>query len=107
MQTTRQLTFAVWIKPNSIPREFPVILSKGGNEEPNAYGGYEFLLNANGDNDLIFTSGRYQVITRHANGKWINRHIGEWIHVAFTMDVAANTVQFYVNGQPTGDTTCR
>ena len=52
MQQTRQLTFAVWIKPSSIPHEFPVLLSKGGNQPGGAYGGYEFLLNANGDNDL-------------------------------------------------------
>lgn len=104
MQQTRQLSFAVWIKPNSIPNEFPVLLSKGGNEPGGAYGGYEFLLNANGDNDLLFVSGGCNITTSGANGRWINNHIGEWIHVAFTIDDKTKVSQFYVNGQPTGDT---
>lgn len=29
MQKIRQLTIAVWIKPASMPTEFPVLLSKG------------------------------------------------------------------------------
>src|ERR1700761_4269255 len=29
MQSTHQLTIAVWIKPHSIPNEFPVIVTKG------------------------------------------------------------------------------
>lgn len=103
MQQTRQLTFAVWIRPNSIPREFPVLLSKGGNEPGGAYGGYEFLLNANGDNDLVFVSGGYEIVTHNANGRWINNHLGEWIHVAFTVDDQTKTAKFYVNGQPTLD----
>lgn len=104
MQQTRQLSFAVWIKPDSIPREFPVLLSKGGNEPVGAYGGYEFLLNANGDNDLLFVSGGCNITTYGANGRWINNHLGEWIHVAFTIDDKTKVAQFYVNGQPTGDT---
>jgi hypothetical protein len=103
MQTTRQLTFAVWIKPNSIPSLFPVLLSKGGNELGGAYGGYEFLLNANGDNDLLFVSGGCEIVTHNANGHWINNHLGEWIHVAFTIDDQTKIAKFYVNGQPTND----
>jgi hypothetical protein len=103
MQKTRQLTFAAWIKPNSIPREFPVILSKGGNQHPGAYGGYELLLNSNGDNDLVFESGNCEIFTREANGRWINNHLGEWIHVAFVIDAKTKTAKFYVNGQPTND----
>lgn len=103
MQQTRQLTFAVWIKPNSIPREFPVLLSKGGNQPDGAYGGYEFLLNANGDNDLAFESGACEIVTHNANGSWINNHIGEWIHVAFTINDITKTAKFYVNGEPTND----
>jgi hypothetical protein len=103
MQQTRQLTFAVWIKPESIPSLFPVLLSKGGNEPGGAYGGYEFLLNANGDNDLVFVSGGCEFVTHNANGRWINNHLGEWIHVAFTIDDHAKIAQFYVNGQPTND----
>lgn len=103
MQQTRELTFTVWIKPNSIPHEFPVLLSKGGNEPGGAYGGYEFLLNANGDNDLVFESGGCEIVTHNANGCWINSHLGEWIHVAFTIDDRTKTARFYVNGQPTND----
>jgi hypothetical protein len=61
------------------------------------------LLNANGDNDITFISGGYGVDTHGANGRWINRHLGEWIHVAFTMDDRTKTAKFYVNGQPTND----
>lgn len=99
MQDTHQLTLALWIKPNSIASEFPVLISKGGNEAPNDFGGYELLLNANGDNDLVFTSGNYEAYTAGAQGTLINQHLGEWIHVAFTIDAAAQTAQFYVNGQ--------
>jgi hypothetical protein len=99
MQDTHQLTLAVWIRPNSIPHEFPVLISKGGNEFPGAYGGYELMLNWNGDNDIIFASGGYEAYTAQANGSLINHHLGEWIHVAFTIDTVAQTAQFYVNGQ--------
>jgi len=100
MQDSRQLTLSIWIKPNSIPREFPVLISKGGNEQPGAYGGYELLLNANGDNDIVFASGSYLAWTDGANGSLVNNHLGEWIHIACTIDTVAQTVQFYVNGQP-------
>jgi serine/threonine protein kinase len=103
MQQTRQLTFAVWIKPTSLSPVFPVLLSKGGNRPGGAYGGYEFLLNAHGDNDLLFVSGGCEFVTRNANGRWINQHLGEWIHVAFTIDDRTKTAQFYINGQPTND----
>lgn len=102
MQQTRQLTVAVWIKPNSISGEYPVILSKGGNEPSRIYGGYELLL-AWGENDLVFDSGGTQIITRGANGRWIKSHLGEWIHVAFVIDDRVKTAKFYVNGQPTND----
>jgi len=103
MQQTHQLTFAIWIKPNSIPPEFPVLLGKGGNNPGGAYGGYEFLLNANGDNDLVFESGGCEMVTHNANGRWINNHLGEWIHVAITINDQTKTAKFYVNGQPTND----
>ena len=103
MQQTRQLTFEAWIKPNSIPHEFPVLLSKGGNQPGGAYGGYEFMLNANADNDLVFVSGGCAIVTHNANGRWINNHLGEWIHVAFTIDDQTKVAKFYINGQSTND----
>jgi hypothetical protein len=102
MQQTRQLTFTVWIKPNSIPSDFPVILSKGGNEPGRIYGGYEFLI-ADGENDLLFVSGGTEFITRGANGRWIKNHLGEWIHIAFVIDGQTKAAKFYVNGEPTND----
>ena len=80
-----------------MPREFPVLLSKGGNNQPDAYGGYEFILNSNGDSDLLFVSGRFQANTR---GGLINPNLGKWIHVAFAIDLESQTAQFYVNGEP-------
>ena len=101
MQQTRQLTMEMWIKPNSIPRVFPVLLSKGGNQPGRAYGGYEFYLNANNDHDLSFQSGSVNYATQDG---WINTHLGEWIHVAFTVNAQTKIGQFYVNGRATGDT---
>src|SRR5207244_10041596 len=68
MQNTHQLTLAVWIKPNSVHYEFPVIISKGGFNTPGANGGYELTLNANGDNDVAFYSGLFIADTHGANG---------------------------------------
>ena len=103
MQQTRQLTIALWIKPKFLPREFPVLLSKGGNSPNGAYGGYELVLNANGDNDIMFVSGKRGSSTFGANGRWINKHLGEWIHVVCTVDDRMKTQKFYVNGRPTND----
>ena len=97
MAQTHQLSYCEWINVTSIPWEFPELLSKGGNHQPNAYGGYEFVLNINGDSDLLFVSGPFQV---DSGGGLINTNLGQWIHVAFTIDLDAQTVQFYVNGQP-------
>jgi len=99
MQDTHQLTLALWIKPDSIPAEFPVMISKGGNQAPNDFGGYELILNANGDDDIIFDSGDYEATTAGAGGTLVAQHLGEWIHIAFTIDTVAQTAQFYVNGQ--------
>jgi hypothetical protein len=44
-------------------------------------------------------SGGYYADTSQANGSLINNHLGEWIHIAFTIDTVAQTAQFYVNGQ--------
>ena len=103
MQQTRQLTIAVWIKPNSIPREFPVVVGKGGNWAPSGYGGYELYLNSYGDNDIVFVSGTCVLETGRARGRWVNNHLGEWIHVVFTLDDTTRKAKFYVNGQPTND----
>ena len=105
MQDTHQLTLALWIKPSSIPSEFPVLISKGGNQQPGAFGGYELILNANDNSDILFASGDYIASTAGANGSLVNNHLGEWIHIAFTIDTVAQTAQFYVNGQLYANTT--
>ena len=100
---TKQITLAVWIKPDSLPFEFPDVFCKGGNQPPAAHGGYEVYLNSHGDNDVCFSSGFFNFYPHHANGKWVNHHLGEWIHLAVTLDVAAGKRCLYVNGAPTGD----
>jgi len=65
--------------------------------------GYELTLNSNGDNDIVFDSGSCLFTTRNANGRWINNHLGEWIHLAITVDAKTKTRCTYVNGQATGD----
>jgi Concanavalin A-like lectin/glucanases superfamily len=97
MQQTHQLTYCAWINPSSIAAYFPDLISKGGNSPGPAYGGYEITLNVSADHDLVFEGGDFGAYT---GGGLINNHLGEWIHVAFTIDTAAQTVQFYVNGQP-------
>lgn len=51
----------------------------------------------------MFNNGPCTIDTHGANGRWVNHHLGEWIHVAFTLDDNAKTAKFYVNGQPTND----
>lgn len=99
MQGTRELTLALWIKPNTLPREFPFILAKGVHNTPGTNGGYELAVNSNGDNDVIFYSGNFSAYTANANGSLVNNHLGEWIHLAVTVDATAETIQFYVNGK--------
>jgi len=101
MAQTHQLSYSVWINPTSIPHEFPDLLSKGGNSQPGPYGGYEFILNSNGDNDVLFVSGPFQC---HANNQIINTNLGQWVHIAFTIDLDAQTMQWYINGQPVAST---
>jgi hypothetical protein len=96
MAQTHQLSYCVWINPASIPHEFPDLLSKGGQSQPGAYGGYEFTLNSNGDNDVLFYSGPFQA---HAQTQIINTNLGQWVHIAFTIDLDAQVVQWFINGQ--------
>ena len=101
---TDHVAVAAWIKPTSFPCEFPGLLVKGSTTQHDAtFGGYVFTLNANGDNDFQFLSGALQIVTHNANGRWINHHMGEWIHVAFTLNANTRTAKFYINGKPTDD----
>jgi hypothetical protein len=97
MAQTHQLSYCAWIKAASIPNEFPVLLSKGGNQLPGAYRGYEFILDSNHDHDLLFVSGPFQV---YGQTLFITTNLGQWVHIAFTIDLDAQAMQFYVNGQP-------
>ena len=99
MKDTHQLSISVWIRPKSIPHEFPVIVSKGAHNTSGPTGGYELTLNSNGDNDIVFYSGNFYAYTGAANGTLVNQHLGEWIHIAVTIDADAQIAQIYVNGQ--------
>ncbi len=96
MQQTHQLSYCAWIKPNSVAAFFPDLISKGGNSS-GTFGGYEVTLDTSGDHDLVFASGNFVAAS---GGGLINNNLGQWIHVAFTIDTEAQTMQFYVNGQP-------
>lgn len=102
MEKTRQITISAWVKPGSLPPDFPVVIAKGG-QRPNIRGGYELFLNACGDNDICFISGACDITTYHANGRWINGHLNEWVHIAFVLDASKPTAVCYVNGKPTDD----
>jgi hypothetical protein len=97
MAQTHQLSYCVWINPASIPNEFPELISKGGNSGEGDYGGYELSLNIHGDHDVLFYSGPFQA---HAETHAVNTNLNQWIHIAFTIDTDAQTMQFYINGQP-------
>ena len=103
MQRTRQLTVCAWIKPNSLASEFPVILAKGGNFQPKAYGGYEMILHASGENGLHFNSGKYWLVCFQGGDLWFPKHLNEWTHVAVVVNTAAGTGKFYVNGERADD----
>lgn len=101
MQETRGLTLCAWIRPRSLPRDFPVVVGKGGNQKPDCCGGYEFMLNAHGDNDLSFTSGTSAaLITRNAKGRYVNKRLDRWIHVAVALQSRPTSPEFafYVDG---------
>lgn len=101
MQETRTMTLSVWIRPRSIPREFPVILGKGGNQPPDCNGGYDLCLNAYGDNDLHCNGDTMGFLTARANGRLVNRRLGRWIHVVIALASMADRAEFeyYVDGE--------
>lgn len=101
MQETRELTLCAWIRARSIPKDFPVVLGKGGNQKPDCCGGYEFTLNGHGDNDLSFTSGTSAaLITRNARGRYVNRRLDRWIHIVVVLQSRPTSSEFafYVDG---------
>lgn len=101
MQETREMTLCAWIRPRSIPRDLPVVLGKGGNEPPRLNGGYELLVNGNGDDDLHFHSNETGFLTTRANGRLVNSRMGQWIHVAIALESRKDgaSFAFYVNAQ--------
>jgi len=100
---TKQLTVAVWIKPGKLASEYPSLICMGGNTPPDAYGGYELYLHSFGGEDIRFNSGEGEFFTRNHSRKWVQDHIGEWIHIAVTVDVSGCQRAIYVNGLDTQD----
>lgn len=103
MQKTKEFSCALWIKPRALARDFPVLVGKGGNHPPTAFGGYEFTLNGAGPNDLMFVSGCYYGYTRNPRGRWVNQHLQEWIHLAVVTSPDRGTTKFFVNGEATAE----
>lgn len=103
MQKTREFSCVLWIKPRVLARDFPMLVGKGGNHPPKAFGGYEFTLNGAGPNDLMFVSGGYYGYTRNPRGRWVNQHLQEWIHLAVVTSPERGSTKFYVNGETTAD----
>lgn len=94
-----RLTVSCWIQPISFPTEFPVILCKGGNQRPNAYGGFELHLSAAAPTQLNFTSGG---TSSHATPDSVGSTpfgLGAWTHVACTVDGATRQIVMYANGR--------
>ena len=103
VQKTGQLTLCAWIKPTSLPMEYPVVLTKGGNFPPHAHGGYEINLHGTKDHALFFISGDYGIIGFRGQEHWIYKHLNEWMHLAVVVNKLAGTGKLYVNGERTDD----
>jgi hypothetical protein len=102
MEKTQQLTLALWLKLRCIPIEFPDLICKGGNQPPDAFGGYELVLNGRRHSDIGFTGGVFD-IHYGANGRMTHDHLNEWIHVAFVLNLPEKRAAFYVNGRDVGE----
>ena len=94
-----RLTVACWIQPASFPTEFPVIACKGGNQRPNAYGGFELHLSAAAPSQVNFTSGGTSSHATPDSGSNAPFGIGDWTHVACTVDGATRQIVMYANGR--------
>jgi len=103
MEKTRQLTLALWIKPRTVRSYFPELICKGGNQPPDAYDGYELILEGSSTHDIFFVSGPFDILTFNARGRWVNQHLNEWIHIVFAVDASSDKAVCYVNGRPTND----
>jgi len=100
MQKTKEFSYALWIKPRALARDFPGLVGKGENHPPTAFGGYEFTLNGPGPNDLMFVSGGYYGYTRNPRGRWVNQHLQEWIHLAVVTSPDRGTTKFSLMVKP-------
>lgn len=105
MQKTREFSCVMWIKPRVIGNALPVLVNKGANNPPELPVGFELTLDATGEGDLRFCSGKYYVITKNSKGRWINKHLQEWIHLAIIAGSQRERPKFYVNGETTADET--
>ena len=105
MQRTRQFTICAWLKPDSLPEKYPVVICKGGNVRPSAFGGFECLLSSTGDDGVSLISGSCGIHTRGAKGRWLTRNLQQWLHLAIVVNAPQRLVKFYVNGERAGDET--
>lgn len=103
MQKTRQLTICCWVKASSLPGQFPVIMVKGGNHPPRAFGGYELDIQDGDDGNVVFPSGKTGTYTTHARELWGAKQLDEWAHIAVTINGPTDTGKIYINGKRVGD----
>jgi len=106
MQRTRQFTICAWLKPNSLPEKYPVVISKGGNARPNDFGGFECLLGSSTAESVItLVSGSCGNHTGGTKGKSLATNLQQWVHLAVVVNASHRLVKFYVNGERAGDET--
>jgi prepilin-type N-terminal cleavage/methylation domain-containing protein len=102
MENTREMTMAFWTKPNN-PTDLSSMISKGGNTQPDAFGGYELNFRSNSNYDMSFNGGNIDnptngysysqclVRTAGTNGNILMNTDGQWIFVVLTLYPDAGT----------------
>ena len=96
---TDDLTFMAWIKVNSLDttNATPIIARRA-----NTGNGWQFRVGAQGNIEVIGISGNTNY---RAAGSRIAVELGEWVHVAGTLDMSTNSLRIYFNGIEVGAST--
>jgi hypothetical protein len=105
LDVTGDLTMEAWVNLESLPstvgNDFTIMGKwvSAGNQES-----YLFLIDTQNDQLEVYynstgaAGGRCQYRSRAT----LTAHIGEWVHVAVTLDVSAKDAFFYINGTEVG-----
>lgn len=104
------LTFSMWVKFEQLPStagNFFSIINKG-DAALNQRSYYWYIDNADNKMKIAVsddgTAGGSHLIVDKANVAFDSSNIGVWTHIAATLDLSSETIEFYINGVATGAT---